>query len=133
MTSVKEEAPSATEPAPADGQTRRPRSLTRKETDVHVRELAGWERGVAEHHAEEVPKCPVLHPEHHFRKKWDLAQIFALIYVAFLVPCMFSSPTRLLPTSHAAGVACAPRARSTRTADPLCAARGRGSSHWLRY
>ena len=128
MTSVKEEAPSATEPAPADGQTRR---LTRTKTDVHVRELAGWERGVAEHHAEEVPKCPVLHPEHHFRKKWDLAQIFALIYVAFLVPCTFSSPTRLLQTSHATGVVRAQRARN-RTADPLCAARGRGSSHWLR-
>ena len=110
MTSVKEEAPAATEPAPADGQTRR---LTRTKTDVHVRELAGWERGVAEHHAEEVPKCPVLHPEHHFRKKWDLAQIFALIYVAFLVPCTFSSPTRLLPNQsrHRRGT-CAARAHA---------------------
>lgn len=72
---------------------KRPTPLSETQThqgtaaDVHVRELQGWERGVAEHHAEETPKCPVLHPEHEFRKKWDLAQIVALVYVAFLVPC----------------------------------------------
>ena len=68
-----------------EAQTTSPRPIAA--TKSSVRELAGWERGVAEHHAEEVPKCPVLHPEHMFRKHWDLAQVFALLYVAFLVPC----------------------------------------------
>ena len=64
-------------------------------TTGSVRELAGWERGVAEHHAEEVPNCPVLHPEHTFRKNWDLAQVLALLYVAFLVPCTSTAASRV--------------------------------------
>ncbi len=75
------------EGAAADVDTVAKQTLAPSAADAYVRELQGWERGVAEHHAEETPKCPVLHPEHQFRKKWDLAQVGALIYVAFLVPC----------------------------------------------
>jgi hypothetical protein len=28
----------------------------------------------------------MIHPEHTFRKRWDVAQVFALVYVAILVP-----------------------------------------------
>ena len=46
-----------------------------------------WERGVAAIMVDDsTPVCPILHPEHRFRKTWDFAQIFALIYVAVFVP-----------------------------------------------
>ena len=91
MTSVQEERP-VHQPT-QEAQTTAPQPLAA--TTSSVRELAGWERGVAEHHAEEVPKCPVLHPEHSFRKRWDLVQVFALLYVAFLVPCTSPAASRV--------------------------------------
>lgn len=30
--------------------------------------------------------CPVLHPDHVYRKRWDTAQVISLLYVAILVP-----------------------------------------------
>ncbi len=46
--------------------------------------LSAWQ----EHDVAEDSRrgCPVLHPDHVYRKRWDMAQVIALLYVAILVP-----------------------------------------------
>ena len=43
--------------------------------------------------------CPVLHPEHWFQAKWDVAQVFALLYFAILVPVRIGFSIDLEPGS----------------------------------
>ena len=56
-----------------------------------TRELEPWQRGVSGIEVEKDLSCPVLHPDHPFRSKWDLIQVFALLYVAVLVPVYLPS------------------------------------------
>jgi hypothetical protein len=79
-------APSDTPPS-LPSPRRRPRAVTAAGVDITAFQDAQDEAGILEEPASaHRGRCPIYHPDGVVRKRWDMVQVFALLYVALLVP-----------------------------------------------